>query len=75
MFDERGNRDSGWGIGQKRGPPKYLIDYDPPLNRIGYGLNVLYKYDGLHAIYGWYELYDAVIILRFKLYEYAIFPK
>ena len=32
MFDERGNRDSGWGIGQKKGP--YLIDYDPPLNRI-----------------------------------------
>ena len=46
MFDERGNRDSGWGIGQKRGPSKYLIDYDPPLNRIGYGLNVLDKYDG-----------------------------
>ena len=46
MFDERGIRDSGWGIGQKRGPQKYLIDYDPPLNRIGYGLNVLDKYDG-----------------------------
>lgn len=46
MFDERGNRDSGWGISQKRGPTKYLIDYDPPLNRIGYGLNVLDKYDG-----------------------------
>ena len=46
MFDPRGdNKDGGWGIGEKRGPPGYLIDYDPPIGYIGYGLRVLNQYD------------------------------
>ena len=46
MFDSRGdNKDGGWGIGQKRGPPGYLINYDPPIGYIGYGLRVLNQYD------------------------------
>jgi hypothetical protein len=46
MFDSRGdNKDGGWGIGQKRGPPGYLIKYDPPIGYIGYGLRVLNQYD------------------------------
>jgi len=44
-FDIRGNRKSGWGEGEKRGPPNYLIDYDPPKGYDGYGLNVWGKYD------------------------------
>ena len=45
MFDSKGDKISGWSIGEKRGPPKQLIDYDPPLGWIGYGLNVSGKYD------------------------------
>ena len=42
MFDSRGdNKDGGWGIGQKRGPPGNLQIYDPPIGYIGYGLRVL----------------------------------
>lgn len=45
LFDCRGNRDTGWGIGEKRGPPGFTIDYDPPLGYHGYGLNVKDRYD------------------------------
>ena len=45
MFDPKGDRFSGWGIGQKRGPPKYLKDYIPPLKFKGYGLKVSKVYD------------------------------
>ena len=45
MFDVRGNRNSGWGKGEKRGPPKYLIDYDPPEGWYGYGLKVWDVYE------------------------------
>ena len=42
MFDPRGdNKDGGWGIGQKRGLPGYLIKYD----YIDYFLRVLNQYD------------------------------
>ncbi len=44
MFDSQGNRSSGWGKGEKRGPPNHLIDYDPPEGWYGYGLKVLKVY-------------------------------
>ena len=44
MFDTRGNRNSGWGKGEKRGPPNHLIDYDPPEGWSGYGLKVMGQY-------------------------------
>lgn len=44
MFDTRGNRNSGWGKGEKRGPPNHLIDYDPPEGWFGYGLKVMGQY-------------------------------
>ena len=42
MLDNRGNRESGWGEGEKRGGH----DYNPPKGWKGYGLNVYDKYDG-----------------------------
>ena len=45
FFDRRGDRNKGWGINEKRGPPGYLKDYDPPIGWSGYGLNVKGKYD------------------------------
>jgi hypothetical protein len=45
MFDSKGNRSSGWGKGEKRGPPNHLIDYDPPEGYFGYGLKVWDMYD------------------------------
>ena len=46
MFDKKyDNKDGGWGIGQKRGPPNHLVDYDPPIGYLGYGLSVENKYD------------------------------
>lgn len=44
MFDSQGNRSSGWGKGEKRGPPNHLIDYDPPEGYFGYGLKVWDQY-------------------------------
>ena len=45
MFDPRGdNKDGGWGIGEKKGPSGYLINYDPSIGYIGYGLRVLNQY-------------------------------
>ena len=41
MLDSRGNRESGWGVGEKRGG----FDYIPPQGWKGYGLKVLGKYD------------------------------
>ena len=41
MLDSRGNRESGWGEGEKRGG----FDYIPPKGWKGYGLKVLGKYD------------------------------
>ena len=41
MLDPRGNRESGWSEGKKRGG----YDYFPPKGWIGFGLNVLDKYD------------------------------
>jgi hypothetical protein len=71
MFDQRGdNKDGGWGIGEKRGPPGYLIDYDPPIGYIGYGLRVLNQYDngdntwlGYNNVQGeWYIAYHGTQI-------------
>ena len=51
MFDpRRDNQNDGWDIGQKRGPPGYLIDYDPPIVYTGYGLRVFNKYDNCENI-------------------------
>ena len=41
MLDSKGNRNTGWDIGEKRGG----YEYRPPLGWIGYGLNVIGKYD------------------------------
>ena len=41
MLDAKGNRSSGWGIGEKRGG----FPYRPPIGWIGFGLNVTGKYD------------------------------
>ena len=41
MLDSRGNRESGWGFGEKRGGEPYY----PPDGWKGYGLNVFGKYD------------------------------
>ena len=41
MLDERGNRESGWGEGEKRGG----FDYIPPIGWKGFGLKVIDKYD------------------------------
>ena len=42
MLDSRGNnKDGGWGINEKRGGKPYY----PPLGWIGYGLNVLDRFD------------------------------
>ena len=35
----------GWETDGKRGPPGYLMDYDPPIGYKGYGLKVAGKYD------------------------------
>ena len=43
MFDKRGNRESGWGVGEKRGGKEYL---PPTKGYIGHGLNVWGRYDG-----------------------------
>ena len=40
-LDPRGNRNDGWGIGEKRGGK----DYDPPIGWNGIGLKVWDKYD------------------------------
>ena len=45
MFDSNGDRSSGWGINQSRGPPHHLQKYYPPLEWNGYGLRVTGKYD------------------------------
>ena len=45
IFDERFDKDNNWGQCQKRGPPGFLMDYDPPLGWIGFGLKVLNLYD------------------------------
>ena len=41
MFCSKGNRNKGWGVGEKRGG----YPYKPPLGWIGFGLNVLDHYD------------------------------
>ena len=41
MFDKKGNRSSGWGVGEKRGGH----DYIPPIGWVGHGLNVWNVYD------------------------------
>ena len=41
MLDPRGNRESGWGVNEKRGG----FDYFPPKGWKGFGLNVVGKYD------------------------------
>ena len=45
MFDPNGDRSSGWGINQSRGPPHHLQKYHPPLGWNGYGLRVSKQYD------------------------------
>ena len=40
-LDPRGNRNDGWGVGEKRGGK----DYDPPIGWNGIGLKVWDKYD------------------------------
>ena len=41
QLDPRGNRNDGWGVGEKRGGK----DYDPPIGFNGIGLKVWDKYD------------------------------
>jgi len=41
MLDSRGNRESGWGVNEKRGG----FDYYPPIGWKGFGLRVVGKYD------------------------------
>ena len=41
MLDTKGNRNKGWGVNEKRGG----LPYEPPLGWIGFGINVLDKYD------------------------------
>jgi hypothetical protein len=43
MFDKRGNRKSGWGVGETRGGRPYL---PPTKGYVGHGLKVMDKYDG-----------------------------
>ena len=46
MFDHNyDDLNDGWGRNEKRGPPDYLMDYDPPIGYKGYGLKVSGKYD------------------------------
>ena len=45
MFDPKGDRSSGWGIGTSRGPLYHLQKYYPPLRWNGYGLRVKIIYD------------------------------
>ena len=45
MFDPAGDRSSGWGEGQSRGPSHHLQKYYPPLGWNNYGLRVSKKYD------------------------------
>ena len=46
MFDNNGDQlYDGWERNGKRGPPDYLMDYDPPIGYKGYGLRVTGKYD------------------------------
>ena len=68
MFDPRGdNKDGGWGIGEKRGPPNYLKVYDPPIGYVGYGLKVSKQYDNgddtwlgyQHKVGEWYIAYHG----------------
>ena len=70
MFDTRwNNRDGGWARkGEKRGGR----EYDPPYGWIGYGLNVLNKYDnnnnkwlGMRNIEGeWWVAYHGNILIK-----------
>lgn len=41
MLDSKGNRESGWAVGEKRGGKEYF----PPQGWKGFGLKVLNKYD------------------------------
>jgi hypothetical protein len=41
LFDPRGNRSSGWPVGEKRGG----MEYEAPIGWIGHGLRVSQKYD------------------------------
>ena len=41
LFDPRGNRSSGWPVGESRGG----MPYDAPIGWIGHGLRVSGKYD------------------------------
>ena len=43
MFDKRGNRSSGWGVGEKRGGKPY---FPPTKGYVGHGLKVWGQYDG-----------------------------
>lgn len=43
MFDKRGNRSSGWGVGEKRGGKPY---FPPTKGYVGHGLKVWGEYDG-----------------------------
>ena len=47
MFDKKGDKINkyNWGNHNKRGPPNYLKDYDPPLGYIGFGLLASRQYD------------------------------
>jgi len=67
MFDPAGDRNSGWGQGESRGPPHYLQKYYPPLGWNGYGLRVSKQYDngddtwlGYNNVEGeWYIAYHG----------------
>lgn len=41
MFDNKYNITNGeWSKNKKSGPPEKLVDYDPPIGYIGFGLNI-----------------------------------
>ena len=68
MFDHNYDQlNDGWGRNQKRGPPGYLMDYDPPIGYKGYALKVAGQYDngndtwlGMDNVEGeWYIAYHG----------------
>ena len=66
VLDPRGNRNDGWGVGEKRGGKIY----DPPIGWNGIGLKVFDKYDhgdntwiGMNNAPGeWYVAYHGVCV-------------
>ena len=70
IFDDRFDKDNYWGQCPKRGPPGYLMDYDPPLGWTGLGIKVLNLYDNgdnswlsnINIKGEWYIAYHATLL-------------